>query len=149
MYINPKERLFVITFDDNCIIIGPDKKNIKALKAQLGLKYTIEDQGPAFYFLGVEILRDKVNKLLYLSQRNYISEVLKHFNFDDSKSIKVPLQPGLIKDVNNEFTALKGVPVKKSDLKLYQRIIRCCIYVITQTRPDIAFAVQFLSRSLQ
>ena len=33
VYINPKERLFVITFVDDCIIIGPDKKNIKALKA--------------------------------------------------------------------------------------------------------------------
>ena len=119
MYINPKKRLFVITFIDDCIIISPNKKNIKALKAQLGLKYVIEDRGPAFYFLGVEILRDKVNKLLYLSQRNYISEVLKYFNFNDFKSIKVPLQPGLIKDINNKFTALKGVPVEKSDLKLY------------------------------
>ena len=149
MYINPKERLFIITFIDNCIIIGPNNKNIKALKAQLGLKYAIKDRGPAFYFLSVEILRDRVNRLFYLNQRNYISEVLKHFNFNDSKSIKVPLQPGLIKDVNNKFTALKGVPVEKSDLKLYQRIIRCCMYAITQTRPDITFAVQFLSKSLQ
>ena len=149
VYINPKERLFIITFVNDCIIIGPDKKNIKALKAQLGLKYAIEDRGPASYFLGVEILRDRANRLLYLNQRNYISEVLKHFDFNDSKSIKVPLQPGLIKDVNSEFTALKGIPVEKSDLKLYQRIIRCCIYTITQTRPDITFAVQFLSRSLQ
>ena len=119
MYINPKKRLFVITFVDNYIIISPNKKNIKALKAQLGLKYAIEDRGPAFYFLDVEILRDRANRLLYLSQRNYISEVLKHFDFNNFKSIKVPLQPGLIKDVNNEFTALKGVPVEKSDLKLY------------------------------
>ena len=91
MYINPKERLFVITFVDDYIIIGLNIKNIRALKIQLGLKYVIKDRGPAFYFLGVEILRDRVNRLLYLSQRNYISEVLKHFNFDDSKSIKVPL----------------------------------------------------------
>ena len=119
MYINLKERLFIITFVDDYIIISPKKKIIRALKAQLGLKYVIKDRGPAFYFLGVEILRDRANKLLYLSQRNYISEVLKHFNFNDSKSIKMPLQPGLIKDVNNEFTALKGVPVEKSDLKLY------------------------------
>ena len=115
----------------------------------MGLKYAIEDRGPAFYFLGVEILRDRANRFLYLSQRNYILEVLKHFNFNDSKSIKVPLQPGLIKDVNNEFTALKGVPVEKSDLKLYQRIIRCYMYTMTQTCPDITFAVQFLLRSLQ
>ena len=149
VYINPKEKLFVITFVDDNIIIGLNKKNIRALKAQLGLKYTIKDQGPASYFLGVEILRDRANRLLYLSQRNYISEILKHFNFNDSKSIQVPLQPGLIKDVNSEFTALKGVPVEKSDLKLYQRIIRYCIYAMTQTHPDITFTVQFLSRSLQ
>ena len=119
MYINPKERLFIITFVNDYIIISPNKKSIRALKAQLGLKYAIKDRGPASYFLGVEILRDKANKLLYLSQRNYTSEVLKHFDFNDSKSIKVPLQPGLIKDINNEFTALKGVPVEKLDLKLY------------------------------
>ena len=85
----------------------------------MGLKYIIKDRGPASYFLNVEILRDRVNKLLYLNQRNYISEVLKHFNFNNFKSIKVPLQPGLIKDINNDFTALKGIPVEKSDLKLY------------------------------
>ena len=131
VYINPKKRLFIITFIDDYIIIGPNKKNIKALKAQLRLKYTIKDQGPASYFLNMEILKDRANKLLYLNQRNYISEVLKHFNFNNSKSIKVPLQPGLIKDVNNEFTALKGIPIKKSDLKLYQRIIGYYIYIIT------------------
>ena len=113
------------------------------------LKYTIKDQGPASYFLNVEILRDRANKSLYLSQRNYISEVLKHFDFNNSKSIKVPLQPGLIKDVNNEFTALKGIPVEKSDLKLYQQIIGYYIYAITQTRPNITFAVQILSKLLQ
>ena len=91
MYINPKKRLFIITFVDDYIIIGLNKKNIRALKAQLGLKYVIENQRPASYFLGVEILKDRVNKLLYLNQRNYISEVLKHFNFNNSKSIKVPL----------------------------------------------------------
>ena len=33
VYINLKERLFVIIFVDDYIIIGPDKKNIRALKA--------------------------------------------------------------------------------------------------------------------
>ena len=67
VYINPKEKFFIIIFINDCIIISPDKKNIKALKAQLGLKYVIKDRGPAFYFLGVEILKDKVNRLFYLN----------------------------------------------------------------------------------
>ena len=66
MYINPKKKLFIITFINDCIIIGLNKKNIKALKAQLGLKYAIKNRGPTSYFLRVEILRDRVNRLLYL-----------------------------------------------------------------------------------
>ena len=57
----------MIIFVDDYIIIGPNKKNIKALKTQLGLRYAIKDRGPASYFLGVKILRDRVNRLLYLS----------------------------------------------------------------------------------
>ena len=34
VYINPKERLFINTFVDDFIIIGPNVKNIRALKAQ-------------------------------------------------------------------------------------------------------------------
>ena len=117
VYINPKKKLFITTFVDDYIIIGPNKKNIKALKAQLRLKYTIKNRGPTSYFLGVEILKDKANRLLYLNQRNYISEVLKHFNFNNSKRIKIPLQPGLIKDVNNKFTALKRRPRGKVQFK--------------------------------
>ena len=81
----------MITFINDCIIIGLNKTNIKALKAQLGLKYVIKDQKPASYFLSVEILRDRANRLLYLNQRNYISEVLKHFDFNNFKNIQMPL----------------------------------------------------------
>ena len=69
----------MITFVNDCIIISSNIKNIKALKALLGLKYAIKDRGPASYFLGVEILRDRANRLLYLNQRNYILEVFKAF----------------------------------------------------------------------
>ena len=75
--------------------------------------------------------------------------MLKHFNYNTAALIRIPLQPGLIKDVNSEFTALKGTPLGNSEVKLYQKIIGCCMYAMTQTRPDIAFAVQFLSRALQ
>ena len=149
VYVNLKEKTFIITFVDDCLIIGPKKGYISSLKAKIGDTYAVEDRGPASYFLGVEIVRDRPNRRLYITQRNYISEVLKHFNYNISAPIKVPLQPGLIKDVNSEFTNLKGVALVKSDVKLYQRIIGCCMYAMIQIRPDIAFAVQFLSRGLQ
>ena len=100
-------------------MIGPDKHYISALKARVGETYAIEDRGPASYFLGVEIVRDRPNRRLYITQRNYISEVLKHFNYDTAAPIRIPLQPGLIKDVNADFTALKGTTLDGLDIKLY------------------------------
>ena len=149
VYFNPKTLTFIITFVDDCLILGANTSYISDLKIKLGLKYAIEDRGPASFFLGVEILRDRPNRRLYITQRNYISEVLKHFDFEECHSIKIPLQPGLVKDVNEDVTALKGSPLSKSDVKLYQRILGCCMYAMTQTRPDIAFAMQYLSISLQ
>ena len=148
VYVSLKDQTFIITFVDDCLIIGPNKEFINSLKVRIGNTYAIEDRGPASYFLGVEIVRDRPNRRLYITQRHYISEVLKHFNYDTAAPIRIPLQPGLIKDVNSEFTALKGTLLDKSDVKLYQKIIGCCMYAMTQTRPDIAFAVQFLSRAL-
>ena len=149
VYVSLEHKTFIITFVDDYLIIGPNFKFIRALKGKIGNIYAVEDRGPASYFLGFEIVRDRPNRRLFITQRNYISEVLKLFNYDASVPINVPLPPGLMNDVNCQFTYLKGVPLSKSDVKLYQKIIRCCMYAIIQSRLDIAFAVQFLSRSLQ
>ena len=119
VYVNLKKRTFIITFVDNCLMIGPDKHYISALKAKVGKTYAIEDRGPASYFLGVEIVRDRPNRRLYITQRNYISKVLKHFNYNTAAPIRIPLQPGLIKNVNANFTALKSTPLSSLNIKLY------------------------------
>ena len=66
VYINLKKRTFIIIFVDDCLIIGPDKHYISALKARVGEMYVIKDRGPASYFLGVKIVRDKLNRRLYI-----------------------------------------------------------------------------------
>ena len=67
VYVNLKKRTFIITFVDDCLMIGPDKHYISALKAGVGETYVIEDRGPASYFLGVEIVRDRLNRRLFIT----------------------------------------------------------------------------------
>ncbi|KAK2067949.1 hypothetical protein P8C59_001648 [Phyllachora maydis] len=49
---------------DDCLFIGPDIGYITDLKKRLNKVYAIEDLGPAAYFLGVQIIRDRPNRRL-------------------------------------------------------------------------------------
>ena len=143
VYYNLSTGIFLVTYVDDCLLIGPDLQAINALKKAIGKVYPIDDLGPAAYYLGVRIIRDRPNRLIYLSQGHYILEVLKSFNMTDCKPIKIPIQPGII-----AVKAPGGFTCNTADSKLYQRIVGCCMYLMTQTRVDISFTVQWLSRHL-
>ncbi|KAK2068884.1 hypothetical protein P8C59_003500 [Phyllachora maydis] len=53
---------------DDCLFIGPNIGYITDLKKRLNKVYAIEDLGPAAYFLGVQIIRDRPNRRLWLNQ---------------------------------------------------------------------------------
>ncbi|KAK2072794.1 hypothetical protein P8C59_007128 [Phyllachora maydis] len=91
VFYNAKTCYFIVTYIDNCLFIGPNIGYITDLKKQLNKVYAIEDLGPAAYFLGVQIIRDRPNRRLWLNQSQYIEEAVSRFNLADSKPISIPL----------------------------------------------------------
>ena len=69
----------------------PDILQINRLKEQLSSEFDMKDLGPARKILGMEILRDRQKKKLWLSQKAYILKVLARFNMESSKPVKVPI----------------------------------------------------------
>ncbi|KAK2067943.1 hypothetical protein P8C59_001642 [Phyllachora maydis] len=68
VFYNAKTCHFIVTYIDDCLFIGPDIGYITDLKKRLNKVYAIEDLGPAAYFLGVQIIRDRPNRRLWLNQ---------------------------------------------------------------------------------
>ncbi|KAK2069310.1 hypothetical protein P8C59_003901 [Phyllachora maydis] len=64
VFYNAKTCHFIVTYMDNCLFIGPNIGYITDLKKRLNKVYAIEDLGPAAYFLGVQIIRDRPNRRL-------------------------------------------------------------------------------------
>ncbi|KAK2073469.1 hypothetical protein P8C59_007754 [Phyllachora maydis] len=91
VFYNAKTCHFIVTYVDNCLFIGPDIGYITNLKKRLNKVYAIEDLGPAAYFLGVQIIRDRPNRRLWLNQSQYIEKAVSRFNLADSKPISIPL----------------------------------------------------------
>ncbi|KAK2068047.1 hypothetical protein P8C59_002719 [Phyllachora maydis] len=64
VFYNTKTCHFIVTYIDNYLFIGPNIGYITNLKKRLNKVYAIEDLGPAAYFLGVQIIRDRPNRRL-------------------------------------------------------------------------------------
>ncbi|KAK2068921.1 hypothetical protein P8C59_003535 [Phyllachora maydis] len=91
VFYNAKTCYFIVTYIDDCLFIGPNIGYITDLKKRLNKVYAIEDLGPAAYFLGVQIIRDRPNRRLWLNQLQYVEEAVSRFNLADSKPISIPL----------------------------------------------------------
>ncbi|KAK2073991.1 hypothetical protein P8C59_008228 [Phyllachora maydis] len=71
VFYNAKTCHFIVTYIDDCLFIEPNIGYITDLKKRLNKVYAIEDLGPAAYFLGVQIIRDRPNRRLWLNQSQY------------------------------------------------------------------------------
>ncbi|KAK2067121.1 hypothetical protein P8C59_000882 [Phyllachora maydis] len=118
VFYNAKTCHFIVTYIDDCLFIGPNIGYITDLKKRLNKVYTIEDLGPAAYFLGVQIIRDRPNRRLWLNHQLQLEE-----------------------DITSHLC-------NSTEIKLYQSLVGTAMYIMLLTRVDISFTVQWLSRSL-
>jgi len=95
--------------------------------------------GKAFYVIGIEIIPDRSQGLLGLSQKAYINKVLERFKMEKCSASVVPIQKGdkfsLMQCPNNELEH------KEMERIPYASIVGSLMYAQTFTRPNISFAV--------
>ena len=76
------------------LIASKSSVEIVRLKAQLRKEFEMKDLGEAKKILGMEITRDKVTGTVWLTQKQYLKNVLKRFGMDDNtKPVSTPLAP--------------------------------------------------------
>eukprot|EP00253_Pinus_taeda_P022514 PITA_22514 len=83
--------IILLLYVDDMLIVGHDKNKINRLKKDLGSKFAMKDFRPAQQILGMQIMHDKKNKRLWLSQQKYIKKVLDRFNIKDAMLVGTPL----------------------------------------------------------
>ncbi|KAK2067923.1 hypothetical protein P8C59_001622 [Phyllachora maydis] len=82
-----------------------------------------------------------------LNKSQYVEEAVSRFNLADSKPISIPLQPGLVSQLQLEEDITSHL-CNSTEIKLYQSLVGTAMYIMLLTRVDISFTVQWLSRSL-
>jgi hypothetical protein len=80
---------------DVILLIKNDIPMIEVIKSSLRKSFSMKDLGEAVYILGMNIYRDRLKRLIGLSQDGYIDKILNRFNMQDSKKGFLPMLHGI------------------------------------------------------
>ena len=139
-----KKNMMVVVYVDDTIIAGPDPVAIEALIKDLGVPdseeretFALRDEGEVGDFLGIRIEKS-ANKSFTLTQTGLINKVLKASGMEDSNTCPTPAAPTPL-HIDND-----GDPFEES--WEYPEIVGMLMFLATNSRPDIAYAVNQCAR---
>ncbi|KAH9789507.1 Integrase catalytic domain-containing protein [Citrus sinensis] len=136
--------IILLLYVDDMLVAGPNKDRIQELKAQLAREFEMKDLGSANKILGMQIHRDRNNRKIWLSQKNYLKKILRRFNMQDCKSISTPLPVNF--KLSSSMCPSNEAERKEMSRVPYASVVGSLMFAMICTRPDIAQAVGAVSR---
>ncbi|GKC06287.1 retrovirus-related pol polyprotein from transposon TNT 1-94 [Tanacetum coccineum] len=125
--------LLVYVYD---IIFGSSKKELCVeFERLMKEKFQMSYMGEHAFFLGLQV-KQKEDRI-FISQDQYVVEILRKFNLTDVKSANTP--------VDTKKTLVKDTDGKDVDEHLYRSIIGSLMY-LTTSRLDIMYAICVYAR---
>jgi hypothetical protein len=131
-------RLVVGVYVDDLIISGASSDTITEFKRDMMRLFSMSDLGLLTYYLGIEVNQTKAG--ITLCQSAYAGKLLERSGLGACNSSTLPMEPRL------KLSRSSTTPTV--DATAYRRIIGGLRYLI-HTRPDLAFAVGYLSRFME
>ncbi|KAK9179751.1 hypothetical protein WN943_028956 [Citrus x changshan-huyou] len=139
-----EEVIYLVLYVDDMFLDSKSMKLIDLLKQQLRDKFDMKDLGPAKKILGVEMIRNRTTRTLFLSQEKYVNKVLEKFGMLNCKPVSTPmaahfrLSSQQCPSTESEQTEMLKTP--------YASSVGCLMYAMVLTRPDLSYAVSLVSR---
>lgn len=142
--ISGSKFMILALYVDDILLATNDLGMLHETKKFLSSNFEMKDMGEAAYVLGIEIHRDRSKGMLGLSQKSYISKILERFGMKNCTPGPSPIVKG--DKVSSKQCPQNEVEKRQMSGVPYTSAIGSLHYAQTCTRPDIAYAVELLSR---
>ncbi|POM69384.1 LOW QUALITY PROTEIN: Integrase catalytic core protein [Phytophthora palmivora] len=139
-----EEWLIVVVSVDDLTIMSRNMRLIHRMKAELSNRFKNEDIGDIHYILKMELQHNREQRVMMVSQRKYIVELITTYKMVDSAPVMTPQVAGLTLEPDMKMSA-QQIAAQPYD---YRGIVGSLQYLVRGTRPDIANAVRELSKFL-
>ncbi|CAI7785641.1 unnamed protein product [Closterium sp. NIES-54] len=130
---------YVLVYVDDLVFATADKEALAHVKCELQKRHTCTDLGELTSYLGLRITRDRAQHTITLTQSHMVQQVLQRFGFTYSSPQSTPLPTGhsLSAPPSDESVELSGP---------HPELVGCLMYLMTCTRPDLAYALSLVAR---
>ncbi|XP_032457437.1 uncharacterized protein LOC100116824 isoform X3 [Nasonia vitripennis] len=128
--------VYLLLYVDDLLICRKNKEIIEKVKKMLSERFKMKNLGKIREYLGITIKYDVLCKEMKLSQKDYIISLAEKYGVENCKAYKTPIEVNLKLEKSDDC---------ERDIK-YRNLIGALLYISSATRPDISFAVNYLSR---
>lgn len=118
---------------DDILITGPNSGDIRKFLAKT---FRCKDMGPCRYFLGLQI--NQTAHGIRITQNTYAQRILSRFGMGECNPRQTPCEP-------NTFPRKQEEGDIPADTTVYQSITGSLNFLVTGTRPDLAFTCAMLA----
>ncbi|CAI7880422.1 unnamed protein product, partial [Closterium sp. NIES-53] len=129
---------YVLVYVDDLVFATADTEALALVKSELQKRHTCIDLGELRSYLGLQIIRDRARHTITLTQSHMVQKVLQRFGFPWSSAQATPLAIGhsLSAPPSDESVEPSGP---------YPELVGCLMYLMTCTRPDLAYPFRLLA----
>ena len=129
---------------DDCLMVSKSNVELDAFEREFESRFKMKRQGDVKHHLGIAITRNRDKRLIYLSQRVYIRNMLERYDMQDCKPIDTPM----MKEGPSQLT-IADCPTTmeethEMDKLPYRAAIGSLLSLAICTRPDISVSVGIL-----
>ncbi|CAI7919619.1 unnamed protein product [Closterium sp. NIES-53] len=130
---------YFLVYVDDLVFATADTGALAHVKSQLQKRHMCRDLGELTSYLGLRITRDRAQRTITLTQSHMVQQVLQRFGFTYSSLQSTPLPTGhsLSAPPSDESVEPSGP---------YPELVGCLMYLMTCTRPDLAYPLSLLAR---
>ncbi|CAI5482178.1 unnamed protein product [Closterium sp. Yama58-4] len=130
---------YILVYVDDLVFATADTAALAHVKSELQRRHTCTDLGELTSYLGLRITRDRARRTITLTQSHMVQQILQHFRFTYSSPQSTPLPTG---------HSLSALPSDESvePSGPYPELVGCLMYLMTCTRPDLAYPLSILAR---
>ncbi|CAI7775040.1 unnamed protein product, partial [Closterium sp. NIES-54] len=130
---------FILLYVDDLVFATADTAGLAHVKSELQKRHTCTDLGELRSYLGLQITRDRAQRTITLTQSHMVQQVLQCFDFTYSSPQATPL---------STRHSLSALPLDESvePSGPYPELVGCLMYLMTCTRPDLAYRLSILAR---
>ncbi|CAI7787818.1 unnamed protein product [Closterium sp. NIES-53] len=130
---------YILVYVDDLVFATADTAGLAHVKSELQKRHTCTDLGEQRSYLGLQITRDRARRTIILTKSHMVEQVLQRSDFTFSSPLATPL---------SARHSLSALPSDESvePSGLYPELVGCLMYLMTCTRPDLAYPLSILAR---